>query len=47
MDFKRMRVKVRADGTPSRSWEQGFLSASCGEMGREDIGYFQVGTVLT
>ena len=40
-----MRQKERADGTPSRSWEQGFLSASCGETGKEDIGYFQV--VLT
>jgi hypothetical protein len=42
MNFKRMRKKVRANGTPSRSWEQGFLSTSCGEKARENIGYFQV-----
>ena len=42
MNFKRMRQKVRADGTPSRTWEQGFLSTSCGETGKENIGYFQV-----
>ena len=40
MSFKRMRKKVRADGSPSRSWEQGFLSASCGDKGKANIGYF-------
>jgi hypothetical protein len=42
MNFKKMRQKTRADGTPSRSWEQGFLAASCGEKGMENIGYSKV-----
>jgi hypothetical protein len=42
MNFKKMRQKTRADGTPSRSWEQGFLAASCGEKGLENIGYSKV-----
>ena len=38
--LKKMRKKIRADGSPSRSWEQGFLAASCGEKGQANIGYF-------
>ena len=39
MNFKRMRKKV---GNKGRSWEQGFLSTSCGLEAKSDIGYFQL-----
>eukprot|EP01038_Epipyxis_sp_PR26KG_P010549 gene10549-14171_t len=38
LSFKKMRKK-RQDGGTIRSWERGFISADCGEMGKDDIGY--------
>ena len=38
MTFKKMRKRKQA-GEMSRSWERGFLSADCGYMGKDDIGY--------
>lgn len=42
MNFKKMRKVSKQDGTNSRQWERGFLSADCGYEGKDDIGYLQV-----
>lgn len=42
MNFKKMRRVTKQDGTISRQWERGFLSADCGFEGKDDIGYLQV-----
>ena len=35
-----MQVRKRkVDGQSTRSWERGFLSADCGDMAPDDIGY--------
>eukprot|EP01039_Chlorochromonas_danica_P000755 gene755-819_t len=39
LDFQKMRRRRGEGGQWTRSWEKGFLSASCGEMAPEDIGY--------
>lgn len=31
--------KRKQDGVLTRSWERGFISADCGELGKDDIGY--------
>ena len=38
MDFQKVR-KRKVDGHTARSWERGFLSAECGDMAADDIGY--------
>lgn len=38
MDFHKMRRR-KVDGHSVRSWERGFLSADCGDMAPDDIGY--------
>lgn len=39
MNFKKTRIKTRSDGvTKSRVFERGFLSAQCGETGKDNIG---------
>lgn len=39
MNFKKMRLKTRSDGkSKARGWERGFLSAECGEGGKDNIG---------
>ena len=45
MNFQKVRKRKTAGegggggGTQQRSWERGFLSADCGEMAPDDIGY--------
>ena len=41
MDFSKVR-KRKQDGQLTRSWERGFLSADCGELAKDDIGYLAV-----
>jgi hypothetical protein len=38
MNFRKMRKRKHQDSI-SRSWERGFLSADCGDMAPDDIGY--------
>lgn len=41
MDFRKIH-KRKHEGKVSRSWERGFLSADCGDMAPDDIGYSQL-----
>jgi hypothetical protein len=38
MDFQKVR-KRKTEGHTARSWERGFLSADCGDLAPDDIGY--------
>lgn len=38
MNFRKVR-KRKQEGALTRSWERGFLSADCGDMAKDDIGY--------
>ncbi len=38
MNFRKVR-KRKQDGSLIRSWERGFLSAECGDLAKDDIGY--------
>ena len=38
MNFRKVR-KRKQDGHTTRHWERGFLSADCGDMAVDDIGY--------
>lgn len=38
MNFRKMR-KRKQEGVLTRSWERGFISADCGELAKDDIGY--------
>lgn len=39
MNFQKVRKRKTQDGLIVRSWERGFLSADCGDMAPDDIGY--------
>jgi hypothetical protein len=39
MNFQKVRKVKSKSGATYRSWESGFLSADCGDMAPEDIGY--------
>lgn len=39
MNFRKVRRRKQPDGHIGRSWERGFLSADCGDMAPDDIGY--------
>ncbi|KAJ1390715.1 hypothetical protein B484DRAFT_439696, partial [Ochromonadaceae sp. CCMP2298] len=43
MDFRKMRRrKADAKHPATRSWERGFISADCGDMAPDDIGYLSL-----